>query len=67
MKTLIKDLKIDQVLRMEKVRGQRQYGYDECTVAFIYENYFEVQFISGACRAYYQKDLDSGLLETFIG
>ena len=54
----IKDLKIGQILKE---------GRFEVEVVFIYEDKFEVQYISGACWTYTQKDLNDGTIETFIG
>jgi hypothetical protein len=54
----IKDLRLGQILKDDGV---------ECEVAFIYDDRFEVQYISGALITYRQKDLDDGTIETFIG
>ena len=38
-------------------------GNNECEVAFVYNDRFEVQYISGACFTYRQADLDNGTIE----
>ena len=54
----IKDLKIGQILKE---------GSNKCEVVFIYDNKFEVQYISGACWTYRQSHLDNQTLTTYIG
>ena len=54
----IKDLKIGQILKE---------GNNKCEVVFIYDNKFEVQYISGACWTFRQSDLDNKTLNTYIG
>ena len=53
----IQDLKIGQILKE---------GNNKCEVVFIYDNKFEVQYISGACWTYRQSDLDNQTLTTYI-
>ena len=50
----MENLRIGQMLKDE-------FGYP-CTVVFIYENSFEVQFKSKACRTYRQSDIDNGTI-----
>lgn len=54
----ISDLKIGQTLKE---------GEKEVIVVLIYNDRFEVEYISGVCVSYREEDLNNGTLETFIG
>ena len=54
----IQNLKIGQYLKDDNL---------VCKVVAIYADKFEVQYISGACFTYRQKDLDNKTLDTYIG
>ena len=54
----ISNLKIGQIL-IE--------GTNECTIISISNDKFEVEYISGSCWTYSQKNLDNNEFENYIG